>query len=812
MGEETFAPTTFYMDDVFVIHVSFHDQWLFIRDHLLPRLSWARLRLTFKKVCIGFDEITAVGVVHRIHGRVAIKPERAAKLREWPVPLCQKDVRAFLGALGPCRRWIPNLAEVSRPLTRLTGKVPWKWGPSEALSFTTLRESAATALEMHGHRYDLPVNLYSDASGYGGGCVIMQVQDGIEVPILYDSFLFSRTQRNYGTYKRELLTIVEFCRKHSHFFLAPKQSVIFTDHRPLTWFLDASHAEGIYARWLAELRSLNIRIEYVPGRRNAAADALSRTIFPSESCDDGDILDELGSVESGIWVWKDGSGGYEALLKSLPPAQRLSVIEGPNPNQSPSAVGLSQSFISEVAEGQPTYIQYLNCEWYKDVVAFLLGSHPARWERHERRRLEAAAASYRLEAGHLYHRVRDEWLRCLRPSEVREALEEAHDRLGHFGPFITQRRLLQSVWWPRISSDVVDYIAGCTKCAQFGPAKPEAPSLPTNITCPFQLVGADFVGPLPTTDRGNAHIFVVVDYFSRYVWAFPVKTTSSDCATASLQSWLAIVGTTPLAFYLDPGSAFVSHRFRAFAAKCGIAVVLAPAQSHSSVGKVETVNRILQSALKKSISEPSAWDLHLNDCLKSVNTRHIRTLGYSPFEILHGCMAWGGASSLGCSLKANRLLEAMSSENFEPVSGTAHADAVAAHVARAQSVAASVRTSDAAEMTLRAEKHELRPVPFAVGDLVMLAVEGRPAKLEPKWRGPFFIRERVGRASYLLSQLNGAPIPLDRHENHLKPFRPRVGYLRKHDDNVFPFAQKLRPGRKERKRQKRWGERLVLKC
>lgn len=60
-------------------------------------------------------------MVHKIHGRLAVKPSRSQKLMNWPMPKDQTEVRQFLGALGPVRRWIKNCSEICRPLTRLFG-------------------------------------------------------------------------------------------------------------------------------------------------------------------------------------------------------------------------------------------------------------------------------------------------------------------------------------------------------------------------------------------------------------------------------------------------------------------------------------------------------------------------------------------------------------------------------------------------------------------------------------------------------------------------------------------------------------------
>ena len=44
---------------------------------------------------------------------------------------------------------------------------------------------------------------------------------------------------------------------------------------------------------------------------------------------------------------------------------------------------------------------------------------------------------------------------------------------------------------------------------------------------PFSLMGIDHVGPFKLTSRGNRHILVAVDYFSKWVVAKPVPDTSA---------------------------------------------------------------------------------------------------------------------------------------------------------------------------------------------------------------------------------------------------------------------------------------------
>jgi hypothetical protein len=147
---EELPPTKFYMDNIFLGLKTYEEGYEFLSEHLLPRLLWSQLKLSFKKLKLFMDQITALGIVHKAGGLVQVKPNRAEKIRNFPVPKDATGVRQFTGTISITRRWIKNYAELCRPLNRLTGDVEWRWGDSEMLSFQTVRDKAAAAVEMHG--------------------------------------------------------------------------------------------------------------------------------------------------------------------------------------------------------------------------------------------------------------------------------------------------------------------------------------------------------------------------------------------------------------------------------------------------------------------------------------------------------------------------------------------------------------------------------------------------------------------------------------------------------------------------------------
>ena len=93
-------------------------------------------------------------------------------------------------------------------------------------------------------------------------------------------------------------------------------------------------------------------------------------------------------------------------------------------------------------------------------------------------------------------------------------LRGAHDYGGHWGKEGKLAKLRTLVYWPKQSEDVEMYIRECLECARHGPATRPQPLHPIQVFHLMQLLGMDWLGPLPETPRGNKCIFHVIYYFS----------------------------------------------------------------------------------------------------------------------------------------------------------------------------------------------------------------------------------------------------------------------------------------------------------
>ena len=114
----------------------------------------------------------------------------------------------------------------------------------------------------------------TDASNFGLGGVLRQVQNDVECVIAYCSRALRPSQRKCMT-KREMLAAVTMCIQFRSYLRGAKFT-IRTDHKSLVWLHRFIDTEGMMARWLHTLQQFQFSIVHMTGRDHGNADGLSR--------------------------------------------------------------------------------------------------------------------------------------------------------------------------------------------------------------------------------------------------------------------------------------------------------------------------------------------------------------------------------------------------------------------------------------------------------------------------------------------------------------------------------------------------------
>ena len=116
-----------------------------------------------------------------------------------------------------------------------------------------------------------PFVLECDASGEGIGVVLMQGGH----PIAFESWKLLLHERLYSIYDKEILAIMHALAKYRQYLVGSRFRVR-SDHNSLRYFLEQKQLQERQQKWISKIQAYDFDIEYVKGRNNVVADALSR--------------------------------------------------------------------------------------------------------------------------------------------------------------------------------------------------------------------------------------------------------------------------------------------------------------------------------------------------------------------------------------------------------------------------------------------------------------------------------------------------------------------------------------------------------
>ncbi|GFY16753.1 hypothetical protein TNCV_2788751 [Trichonephila clavipes] len=182
--------------------------------------------------------------------------------------------------LLPKKRFIKGFCYLAEPLqSLLKSGVEFHWGPEEVEAFHSLKKALTSdpVLGMYDERAS--TEIHTDASGYGIGAVLVQIQNNVEKVIAYASRTLTKAEKNYSTTERECLAIVWATNKFRPYIFG-KHFTVVTDHHSLCWFMNLKDPSGRLARWALRLQEHDFDVKYKTRKKHSDADALSR--YPVE--------------------------------------------------------------------------------------------------------------------------------------------------------------------------------------------------------------------------------------------------------------------------------------------------------------------------------------------------------------------------------------------------------------------------------------------------------------------------------------------------------------------------------------------------
>ena len=162
---------------------------------------------------------------------------------------------------------------------------------------------------------------------------------------------------------------------------------------------------------------------------------------------------------------------------------------------------------------------------------------------------------------------------------------------------------------------------------------------------PLDLVHADIAYAMPETAQGYQYFIVLIDDFSRYTWAYALKSRATVELLPILKFWLNNAQTQRerklKTLRADRAGELTSNDLKEFAGSCGFNLEYAAPKAHQQNGVAEKAIDILRGGTNATLSKaklshhfsPYALDDHV---WAQNRTIHKHDLTKTPFELWEG--------------------------------------------------------------------------------------------------------------------------------------------------------------------------------
>ena len=640
-------------------------------------------------------------------------------------PSNMTELRSFIGAVNYYRDMFPRRAHMLAPLTSLTGK-EFVWNEPQQQAFNNLKTLLSTDAIMRYPDHNKPFVVYTDASDYQLGSVIMQD----EMPVAYYSRKLTSAQKNYTTIEKELLSIVETFREFRTMLLGARITV-FTDHKNLTF--NNLNTQRVL-RWRLFLEEYAPTFKYIEGPKNVLADFLSRhpiksaeaestntvTYFDSfcRECLHTELLEPLadhhdnpipGFHEPCPFNCCRDTADFEDHVYST------SILDDPDLADSwLRAEPGWESYFIHMLPNAPNPIEYrrLSQVQQQSNIWNMPQLDPIRYSYQTFGNVQIVC--YRPQHQHNF--------RIMLPTEeLHTMILWFHQALNHVGGTRLFKTMSMHCYHPQLFEAVKDIVSRCASCQQHklpGRGYGELPPREANVA-PFYEIAVDLIGPWNVTVQGTTHTFralTIVDTVTNLTELVRIdRPTAAETGWRLEQSWLSRY-PRPVRCIYDQGGEFIGSEFQNVLNRAGIQGVPTTVRNPQANAICERMHQTMAQMLKTQLLAVPPQDL--NDAIRMVER----------------CLA-----SAQLALRAT-IHHTM---GISPGALVFHRDMLFDVPYVTDLLMLRDKRQALIDYTLRRENNRRRSYDYAIGDSVLeLVPKDKRAKLGSPTKGPFII-ERI---------------------------------------------------------------------
>ncbi|XP_020203755.1 uncharacterized protein LOC109789254 [Cajanus cajan] len=750
---------------------------------------------------------------------IEANPDKCQAIINMQSPRNVKEVQRLAGRIASLARFLPCMAEKSRPImSLLKNATKFQWNEECETAFQSFKTTLMTPPLLSKPDPCLDMIVYISVSDKAISAVLVQ-ETTEQMPVYFISRVLQDAETRYQHLEKTVLALVHTARRLQHYFQSHR--VLVRTDSPITKVLRKPELAGRMVAWSVELSQFDIRFEpRGPIKAQSLADFLNEftpqalpvshlwTLHVDGSSNQqgsgaGIILEGPNKVvieQSLRFDFKasNNQAEYEALLAGLRLAKDLGIprvqcFEDIQIKHTPRELNMKADQLARLASSkkvshlcsmiqqelpQPSIVQ-TEClqvqqetpNWMTGIIEYLVtGSLPI--NPLEAKKMRTIAARYTLIAGELYKRgFSSPLLKCLAPDQAQYVIREIHEGIcgTHSGGRTLATKVVRAgYYWPTLVADCSKFVQQCNPCQQHGPLMHQPPEGLHSIAAPwpFSIWGMDILGPFRPAKGQVKFLLVAVDHFTKWIEAEAVATITANHVQKFFWKNVITRFGIPYALITDNGLQFTDRRFNEFLAGLGIKHKMTSVEHPQTNGQAEAANKVILKELKRRLGQAKGtWPEHLPEILWAYRCTPQSSTKETPFRLTYGTDAMIPVEVGEPSLRRTLFNEQTNDEAL-----SVESDLV--QEARDQAL---INMEACRTRLLRKHQSKVKPRGFQPGDLVWRVTgEARrdkvQGKLAPNWDGPYRIMHNLQNGAYKLEELTGKAIPRTWNATHLKHY------------------------------------------
>jgi len=263
---------------------------------VLSKLQKVGITLNKDKCVFGTDKIEFLGHLITEEG-ISILPKRVEAITNFEAPKDKKTLMQFLGTVNYVSKFVPNKSQLLEPLNSLLkDNVQFVWLDAQEKAFNEIKRLLKKAPTLSHYDYNKQVVIQADASSYGLGAALMQInKDNNREIVAYASTTLTEAEKRYSQIEKEALALA-YATEHFKDYIIGIDIILETDHKPLIQILQSKPLDDLTPRLQRirlRLMRYNYEIIYVPGKQLVVADCLSRSPISKKSFYSDELPQEI---------------------------------------------------------------------------------------------------------------------------------------------------------------------------------------------------------------------------------------------------------------------------------------------------------------------------------------------------------------------------------------------------------------------------------------------------------------------------------------------------------------------------------------